>query len=546
MPNFIESLQGRDLGHLRILAQLWGISLDDQDIPTAIQTLKNGIIDRMAVETKIFSLAGEAKAALDDLAKHSGRLPWAQFSRQHGEVREMGAARRDRELPYETPVSDAEVLWYLGLVARAFFDSPAGPEEFAYIPDDLLALFPPETIADLELLGRPASSAEYAQIYPANDRILDHTCTTLAGLRMGINLPDALPTPTGEVLTKEFLHAMLLSCGLVDEAGNPSSEPVRKFLGARRGDAFVRMYAAWRDSEQINELRLLPDLVTEGKWENDPLRTRGTIAGFLSKVSEGTWWNLLSFVSAIKQHNPDFQRPAGDYDSWFVKQQSTGEYLRGFQHWDEVDGRLVHYLVCGPFYWLGVVDLACPAEGQGVTAFRLSGWSKALLDGAAPKGLAAENEPLVARSDAHISARRLTPRRVRYQIARFCEWERETPDEYLYRITPSSLAGAQRQGLKVSQLISMLEQHTKAIPPSLLKALERWDQHGSEARLEQMVVLRVTSEEILQAMRKSRAGRFLGEPLGPGSVAIKAGAVDKVLAALAELGWLGEIRGDLE
>ncbi len=119
-----------------------------------------------------------------------------------------------------------------------------------------------------------------------------------------------------------------------------------------------------------------------------------------------------------------------------------------------------------------------------------------------------------SRSDARVSAVGLVPRGVRYQVARFCEWEKETPDEYQYRITPASLTRARQQGLTVGQLLALLNRHAKVIPPSLLKALERWDKHGSEARLEKMVVLRVASPEVLQALRKSRASRFLGEPFG--------------------------------
>jgi hypothetical protein len=38
----------------------------------------------------------------------------------------------------------------------------------------------------------------------------------------------------------------------------------------------------------------------------------------------------------------------------------------------------------------------------------------------------------------------------------------------------------------------------------------------------------------------------LGEPLGPTTIAIKAGATQKVLSALAELGYLGEMREEVE
>jgi hypothetical protein len=193
-----------------------------------------------------------------------------------------------------------------------------------------------------------------------------------------------------------------------------------------------------------------------------------------------------------------------------------------------------------------VLDLARPETEHEVTAFRLSSWANEILSGEAPKGLPVEEEPLVVRSDARISARRLVPRRVRYQVARFCEWVKETPDEYQYRISPMALSRARKQGLSVSQLISLLNRHAKVVPPSLIEALERWEKHGSEVRFEKVVVLRVVSDDILNLLRKSRASRFLGESLGPTTVAVNAGAIDKVMGALAELGYLGEVRGEIE
>jgi hypothetical protein len=546
MPDLTESLQGRDMGHLLIIAELWGIKLDEQDLHSAILHLNRSLLNPSTVNEMVSNLASAARIVLEDLTLHAGRLPWAQFTRTYGEVREMGSAKRDRERPYENPVSAVEDLWYRAFVARAFFDTPAGPEEFAYIPADLLALIPQASGADKPLIGRQASAVEYERVFPANDHILDHACTYLAALRLGITLPDSFLTPTGEQLTSILLKSILSANGLLDEAGTPIPEPVRIFLEARRSDALVQLFCAWKHSTQINELRLLPDLNVEGNWENDPLRTRLVMLGYLSSLAADTWWNLGSFISAIKQRNPDFQRPAGDYDSWFIRRKADGEYLRGFEHWDEVDGRLIGYLLAGPLHWLGVLDLARPEAGQEVTSFRLSGWSRALLQEESPKGFPPEEEPLVARSDARISAMRLVPRRVRYQLARFCEWEKETPDEYQYRISSTSLSRARQQGLTVGQLLAMLNRYAKAVPPTLIKALERWDKQGSEARLEKMVVLRVASEDILLALRKSRASRFLGEPLGPSTIAVKPGAIEKVLGILAELGYLGEIRGDVD
>jgi hypothetical protein len=546
MPNIAESLQAHDLGHLNIIAELWGIELDEQDTHGAITQLVSIMSSTSRIENMVLSFSPAEKEALVDLIRHTGRLPWAQFTRVYGEVREMGVARRDREQPHKHPVSIAEALWYRGMISKAFFDSPAGPEEFAYIPDDLVAKVPLTDNERVPGIGRQAAAAEYAQVYLANDHILDHACTLLAAMRMGISIPSPLFMQAGEELSPVSLKSILTSSGFLDRKGLPQPDLVRAFLEASRPDALAAFVQSWRKSPQFNELRQLPGLSTEGNWENDPLRSRQIVLDFLKRIPVDTWWSLGSFLAAIKQQQPDFQRPAGDYDSWFIRDSQTGEYLRGFENWDAVDGRLIRYILTGPLFWLGVLDLGCPEASKQVTAFRLSRWSRVLLKGDSPKGMPAEDEFLVVRSDAKVSARRLVPRRVRYQLARFCEWGKETLDEYQYQISSASLTRAKKQGLTVNQLLALLNRSAKAVPPSLVKALERWENVGSEARLEKMVILRVASTEVLQALRNSRASRFLGEPLGPTTIAIKSGAAQKVLGILAELGYLGEIREDVE
>jgi hypothetical protein len=546
MPSLSESLQGRDLGHLLIIAEMWGIKLDEQDARKALIDLTFNILGSSEVDNLVDSLAPFEKEALVDIVHHSGKLPWAQFTRMYGELREMGVAKRDREQPYKKPISAVEALWYRGIIAKAFFDTSAGPEEFAYIPEDLLVHIHLAGEKGNPRMGRQASTAEYAQISLANDRILDHACNLLVALRIGRSLPGSFSTTLGEELTLEILKSILAASGIIGENGCPLQKPVREFLEASRAKALVELVQSWMHSYQFNELRHLPDLSTEGNWKNEPVQARQAVLGYLSGIPAETWWSLSSFIAAIKQHDPDYQRPAGDYDSWFIRDTRSGEYLRGFEHWEAVDGRLIRYMLTGPLYWLGVLDLACPESCKEVTAFRLSRWSKALLKGEHPMGMSVEDEPLMVRSDARISARRLVPRRARYQLARFCEWGKETSEEYQYQISSASLTNARKQGLTIAQLLVLLNRYAKVVPPSLVKALERWDKTGSDARLEKLVILRVTSIEVLQALRNSRASRFLGEPLGPTTIVIKPGATQKVLGALAELGYLGEIREDVK
>ncbi len=536
MPNLIQSFQGRDIGYLRIVARLWGIELAASDTDTVLKELTTALLDPKLVTEIVESLSADTWSALEALVKADGKIPWAAFARRFGEIREAGPGRRDREQIYLHPVSAAEVLFYRAMLARAFFDMPAGAQEFAYIPDELIPLINREehggnkrisvdSAEIAELLGRPALPKERENPLAASDRLLDDATTLLAALRMGLPPPETrIPV---RVVTK-FLSAVKI---IVD--GKPQIEPVRLFLEASRKDALDKLVNAWLESETFNELRQVPGLVCEGEWSNQPLVTREFLHTLLEAVPENIWWSLPAFIRAIKEKYPDFQRPAGDYDSWFIKCESDGTYLRGFINWDTVDGALIRYIITGPLFWLGQVELATPAGNEVVSAFR-SVNNKSRIPNA-------ETIRLHVSSQGKIVVPRLLPRAARYLIARFCEWDDEKEDEYRYRVTTGSLKKAREQGLKVSQLLSLLAKNAAAeIPPAFVKALKRWELHGTEARVEIQTVLRVSRPEVLEELRKSKAGRFLGETLGPVTVIVKPGAQSKVLAALAELGLLAE------
>jgi len=556
MPDLIQSLQGRDLGHLRIVASLWGIELKSVEIGPAFQELAGGLLVPGLVGEVIGALPAEAQRALAALAAEGGRMPWATFIRHYGEIREVGPGRRDRDQVYLNPISAAETLYYRALLARAFFDTPSGAQEFAYLPDDLQPLIrpvvgperpqgkkpaalktprapePPE-----EPLGRPATPIERNEIILASDRILDDACTLLAALRLGW---EGVPHPGNLSVPQKVLDEVLVAAGLIGGQG-PLGEPIKNFLAASRGEALAWLVKSWLTSDAFNELHQLPGLVCEGEWSNQPLAARRFLLGLLSRIPVGQWWSLNAFVRLIKEKHADFQRPAGDYDSWFIKRASDGVYLRGFIAWDEVDGALIRYLLSGPLHWLGIVDLALPDPDKAPSAFRMTRSAPRLLAGTSPERIIPETARLHVSSQGQISVPRLAPRALRYQVARFCEWEDEKVEEYRYRVTPSSLQRAKDQGLKIEQLLSLLRKFSLSpVPPVFLRALQRWERKGTEARLETQVILRLASPDALEELRSSKLGRFLGEVLGPAAVVIKPGAQSKIQAALAEMGLLVE------
>jgi hypothetical protein len=562
MPELLQSLQGRDIGYYQIVAHLWGVELDAPDARGAAAMLAARLLAGDLVHNIVRMLPERAQNALADLLRNDGRLPWAGFTRRYGALREMGPARRDRERPWESAdASPVEALFYRALIGRAFFQTKNGSEEFAFIPDDLVELLPDVAWVDEPPLGRPASLMEQAQVFRASDVILDDAATLLAALRIGMpeeEVASFLLTgrETAYPLTPKILRQLLFYAGLLDMQGHPQPEPARAFLEASRAQALASLTKAWLHSRELNELRLLPGLAPEGNWSNDPLLARQAILNFLLTVpgaqalddqsSERMFWSLASFVSAIHQDTPDFQRQAGEYDTWHLRQVETGEFLRGFENWERVEGALIRFMIGGPLHWLGVLDLAAttlvqPSDPAALTAFRFTIWSMDLLDGIPPAGILEKDELMKVNSQGKLFAPRRLPRAVRYQAARFCTWEDIKDDGYVYRLTPASLSRSRQQGLKLEHLLTLLHRHAQATPPILVRALQRWEAHGAEARLEQVSVLRLRTPELLKEVRASKAGRYLGELLGPTAVIVKPGAADKVLAILAEMGYLGEM-----
>jgi len=550
MPELLQSLLKQDIGHLRIIAEFWGVELESITVDEAREELSASILDAELIAELVESLSPHAQSALRALVQAEGRIPWAVFTRQYGDIREMGAAKRDRERPHLKPASTAESLYYRGLLARAFFDNDKGPQEYAYIPDDLLEQLynifedelvnepvevkadPPEEAAtEAETLGRPASPGEKGMEILANDSILDDATTLLAALRMGKDVKSSgLPLVLQE--RTPALHSLLTAAKLIRK-DTPQAEAVKTFLECPRIEASKILQDAWMESDSFNELWLMPGLMCEGEWRNKPQETREFLLNLLDALPEEKWWSLNAFVRDIKQKYADFQRPAGDYDSWFIKRKADGQYLRGFASWDQVDGALVKYFITDILHWLGQVDLSI-AEGAGEpTAFKINSTVESQrLD---------EAGKIHVSSQGVISIPKSAPRVVRYQVSRFCEWDEPKDEGYRYHISTSSLSKAREQGLKAEHLLVLLSRHTDAgVPPSLVKALKRWEVNGTEARLQTQVILKVSKPEVLEEMRKSKAAKFLGEVLSPTTVIVKGGAVQKVMEALMELGIVGE------
>ena len=62
MPNLVQSLQTRDLGHLRIVAGMWGVELGSAEDEAALKELTSALLDPNLLGEMVDSLSAEAQS----------------------------------------------------------------------------------------------------------------------------------------------------------------------------------------------------------------------------------------------------------------------------------------------------------------------------------------------------------------------------------------------------------------------------------------------------------------------------------------------------
>lgn len=549
MQELLQTLQDEDIGRLAIIAELWGIDLSPGPALQVSKRLVKMMLDPALASEIVEGLPQTVHEALAFINRNNGRVALADLARRFGEIRKMGPGRRDREKPWRNPISPVESLWYYGLIARRFSDTPSGPQEFAFIPSDLRRLFPMQPSEQEAPFGRPSQPP--ASILAGTSAAVDDTTTILAAFRRqpAVSLP--LPKQRQQELTPFLIQpeSLPLLINLLDQKGilspppiAPFSESVRPLLEANRGDVLAWLLSAWKNSVAWNDLAHTPDInCANESWPNDPLVGRHAILNFLGNIPPGAWWDLDSFISATEDHQPAFQRTAGDFDSWYLRSASTLKFLRGFQYWSAIEGALIRYTICGPLHWLGATDLATREECKMAAAFRLTPASSVLLKDKDKAPSSADETGLpVIRADGKIIIPRSGHRAWRYQISRFTEWQKLDHHAYCFQVTPASLRLALEQGLSVTQILALLRSADGVkLPSSLAKTIQRWEKKGTEARIEHLIVLRLKSPEMLHRLRNNRSTRrYLREVLSETNVVIRKNDIEHLYAAAARIGLL--------
>lgn len=549
MRTLEQALVDHDLTVLRVIGEWLGMDLTGSDRLRAVSQLSEALA-QLDLAQELAYMEAEEATALRDLVAQGGRVPVDIFSRAHGDIRLMGPGRMDREEPWLDPVSATEALWYRGFVYRGFDETSEGTLEFYYLPRELLgqlgAQSPPPQLREGPAGGLPAAEPPQRTRLERIDAVDDLTTLLALAQRTGLQaerLPDLdrllIDTDRGRrslLLTLATEMSLLRSA---DDLLRPA-RPAIDWLKQTREEQLRALMDAYSRSVW-NDLCHVPGLKCEGEsWHNDPLLARTALMDVLP--ADEDWHRVQDVVDAVKRLDPDFQRPDGNYDTWYIRDVETDQYLAGFANWDFVEGRLLRYLIQGPLHWLGMVALSETVDPQSAT-YRLAPRTLSWLADEPPPDEEVR-VPILVQPDATLIVPHNAGRYERFQAGRIADAEPLEPGKpWRYRLTPASLGEANEAGITPERIGQFLEQASgRPVPPSVQRAISRWAERGVEGRLQNVIVLRVGDQAILDTLRTNAKTRdYIAESLGDLAVVIRKDAWQAFQQATAQLGLLLDI-----
>jgi len=542
MPTISETIQDYEIDQIEMIAEQWGIK-DDIDPKKNVRKQIVALLDNKNLFLDvIYALPSHARTALQFVLDEGGKISASQFSRAYGVIREIGAAVREKDRPDRSPISVAENLFYKGIIGLSFFNEGDEVKEYIFLPEEFIK-FLKSIQDDPSLIVTPPSLSKenISHIISASDKILDQICSLLASLRGSVpsnEISRFIPPPLFH-----FLSALFQTQGVTDkDSGILDTSKVKDFLTSERSTSFSDVCFSWMKAELINELKLLPDIILEGNWKNDPIKTRGVLLEIITKLHPKKWYRIPDFIDWMHQKHPDFQRSGGEYNSWFIKDTTSNTYLNGFENWYHVEGKLLHYFLTGPLFWLGILDLAVIEEGEQPFAFRKSKWANKLLEKKPVKYETHEISEFILRKNGAILLPINTQRELHYQIARFCVWEETQRKHYLYRISLNALRRAKTQHISIGQIKILFKKNAKKpIPRNILAALDRWENNQSQIYLERHILIQVDSPDILDQIEKSPAKRYISERINATVATTSPKNIHRLEDALMEMGYFAEI-----
>ena len=580
-------LEAHPLAILRAIATTHGFETEGKRQEELVEELHLWLSSPETVIGLLDEMDDETRAALDMLIAVGGQMASHRFQRDPlgGELRVLGLGAMERTRPWEEAISATERLFYLGLIYQDFgvIGDFRGP--ILFIPVDLLHLLPPVESSPLvfeikPLEGLPPgvrkgtlslvedafvvlSDLQRRNVYPVKGRYLPADALHRINERLVVPEPTIALNRERHTERLALLMHVLRALTLVKRTHEGLLKPViartRKWLQLSHARRILSLQRAWADDLTWNDLWRIPTLRPEPTgWRNDPKRARAALVRWLQKVAPDEWFSIADFVKAIKRVDPDFQRPDGDYNSWYIRHTESGTLLRGWEKWDQVEGRLLRYFFMGPLFWLGAVDLGYLAPNDKEPfAFRLTPYGARWLGHEVELPPQPERAPLIIAADGVVNVPPGADDWERLHLERLSvaiedgdgegdgdgDEEGDGPGDY--RLDKEKIIALLMEGSDIERVLHFLDQATNGFLPNEVRTqLRGWAGGYGHIMLQSCVVLEVDQPKLMRDLqRQPNLSQYFERPLGPRTVAIAPEQLQEVITALRKAGYLPRVIG---
>jgi hypothetical protein len=480
---------------LEAIAEGWGVSLTDEQVPEILDRLVEEMTSEEMVEMVVRRLSDAEREALAFVA-HTRQVRAHVLVRMYGSVRRPGPGRLEWEQAWHNPASAAERLWFLGLIHRAYGLDEQYRGEVFFVPAEILAVLPPMSAllpvfqvepARPPRIVRDDADALARDAFVILSHVRNHDVRARKGVLARYELGKIRPRLSSDHPPRlGFLHRACEQAGLLrrEEGLWQPTNQAAAWLKLQALDRRHILFHAWLEDGDWNDLCLMPTVSCEDTgWRNDPTAARKSILTYVSRCPTDTWLTVQSLVESIHQVAPDFMRPDGDYDSWYIRDIETGQYMMGYRNWDKVEGALVRYLLAGPLLWLGMVASGHAQQGGLAESFRLTREGASILglhtvgaaEGTAGSKKAGRPPRIVVQANFQVLVPSALGWYDRFLLERFARWLDERSGEARYLIDAKSVAVALQRGITIQQIEAFLQRTTGGrVPAQVIRALRAW------------------------------------------------------------------------
>ena len=557
MPSLLKSLIQQDDHYLQIVGNLWQLDITAYSKKDAAEIILHKIITENNLIEKLAEAPFETLPVLSYLIAQNGFILSTIFFEQFGEIRVMGERRKMLEKPWESPISVTEWLWYHGVIQMNMLALPGQVEiqEYVYLPDEIRKIlsryfpFNERIVDENELIVRPASPNEVVLVQRGNDLILDLGCLLIASIRTGKPIQNLYSVfQKGKT---DFVLRIFEEMSLVQNNEIIHPEEAQNFLQMNRIAALLQMMMTWKNSDQIDDLRETTDLFIDDLVKYSSREIRKSVLTLMQRITSNEWCSFDGFSVSIRKANPNFLRPDGENSPWLIR----NTIRNNFNEWASIEGEYLQYLLHYPLYWFGIVDIAFHEKSeneskQKISAFRITRIGRIFLDEMDKKSISekilkiknSEKDIPKISIDGKIILTNSTPRLLRYQISRFCEWTKLEITRSVFSITPFSLRQAKENGLLVNSFIGLLKRSIgSGVPQKLLIAIDQWDKVDTQATIFHALLVTVNNPNWINALLSSKdTAPWIEQRLNDNTIIIKSKGEKIIYRALIELGALAD------